>query len=190
MKAVSSGLQSEQASATSISMMAGGGLLRPLTNGEWMVDEVVGIDEGQEQLYFTGNREAPTERQLYSVSLSNGEDAPHKRRARHAFSCDRPRLESAIIDTHESLDRPPAVTLLLPPQRRAVETRSTRSADSRADSRIERLGLEPPEIVSLQNRDGVTLYGAVYRPASSFGPGPLSGRRQCLRRTARAICDQ
>ncbi len=35
------------------------------------------------------------------------------------------------------------------------------------------LNLPIPEIVTLPNRDGVTLYGAIYRPPASFGTGPF-----------------
>jgi dipeptidyl-peptidase-4 len=143
-----------------------GGLVRPLTAGEWMVDEVVSIDENQERLYFTGNREAPTERQLYSVSLSTGElrrisvePGMHSVVIDHGRKC--------YIDTHESLDRPPTVTL----HSLGNGERLSTIYDER-DGRIDRLGLEPPEIVSLKNRDGVTLYGAIYRPPESFGSGP------------------
>jgi dipeptidyl-peptidase-4 len=149
---------------------SGGSLLRPLTEGEWMVDEVVGIDEDQEQLYFTGSRDGPTERQLYSVSLSSGEMRRISAGAgMHSVVIDRGRKR--YIDTYDSLDRPPAVSVRSLASGERLDT-IYEGADSRADSRIERFGLEPPEIVSLQNRDGITLYGAIYRPAPSFGPGP------------------
>ena len=34
------------------------------------------------------------------------------------------------------------------------------------------LALDPPELVSLPSRDGVTLHGAIFRPPARFGPGP------------------
>jgi dipeptidyl-peptidase-4 len=40
------------------------------------------------------------------------------------------------------------------------------------DPRIKTLDLRPPEIVSLENSDGVTLYGTLYRPPAEFGDGP------------------
>ncbi|MCA9985184.1 MAG: S9 family peptidase, partial [Anaerolineales bacterium] len=39
------------------------------------------------------------------------------------------------------------------------------------DPRIAEMGLEPPELVSLTNRDGITLHGAIFRPDSA-GPYP------------------
>jgi dipeptidyl-peptidase-4 len=40
------------------------------------------------------------------------------------------------------------------------------------DPRVEGLDLQPPALVSLQNRAGITLHGAVYRPPARFGEGP------------------
>jgi dipeptidyl-peptidase-4 len=40
------------------------------------------------------------------------------------------------------------------------------------DPRLDRLQLEPPELVTLQNRQGTTLYGALFQPPARFGPGP------------------
>ena len=42
-----------------------------------------------------------------------------------------------------------------------------------ADPRVARLSLSPPELVTLQSRDGETLHGAIYRPpARLYGEGP------------------
>src|SRR6185437_10079899 len=41
------------------------------------------------------------------------------------------------------------------------------------DPRIEQFHLTPPEIVTLTNRAGTELYGAIYQPdPGKFGPGP------------------
>jgi dipeptidyl-peptidase-4 len=145
---------------------ASGRLLRALTGGEWMVDDVAAIDEDRELVYFTGNREAPTEQQLYSVSLSSGELRQISvEQGRHSVVIDHGR--ERYTDTYDSLARPPEVTL----RSLASGKRLATIYDGR-DDRIDRLGLKPPEMISLQNRAGVTLYGAVYRPPESFGPGP------------------
>jgi len=43
-----------------------------LTKGPWMVNKVAGVDETKGLVYFTGNRETPTEQGLYSIPLSGG----------------------------------------------------------------------------------------------------------------------
>ena len=41
------------------------------------------------------------------------------------------------------------------------------------DPRLERWQLQPPQLVSLPNRHGDTLYGMLYRPPAAFGNGPF-----------------
>lgn len=48
-----------------------GTLIRPLTQGEWGVDSVVGVDEEQGWVYFLAGLPSPIDRNLYRVSLEN-----------------------------------------------------------------------------------------------------------------------
>jgi dipeptidyl-peptidase-4 len=143
-----------------------GTLIRQLTAGEWMVDAINGVDEERGLVYFTANRAHPTEAHLYAVPLEGGEirqittePGTHSITMDHA--CQR------FVDVHSALDTPPSVTL------RSVEDGSIlQTIHVPTDPRIEAFKLEPPEIVSLQNANGDTLYGALYRPPAHFGPGP------------------
>jgi dipeptidyl-peptidase-4 len=145
---------------------ANGGLIRQLTDGEWIVDAVRGVDEHENQVYFTGNREAPTETQLYVAPLAGGavrrittEPGTHDITIDHA--CQR------FVDVHSALDTPPHVTL-----RALADGLPLQTFHVPSDDRLAAFALEPPEIVTLRNRSGVLLYGAVYRPPARFGPGP------------------
>ena len=146
---------------------ADGSLIRQLTSGDWAVDALVGVDEGAGLAYFTAGMEDPRECQLYAVSLQGGEPrkitteaGTHNVVVDHA--CQR------FVDTHHSLHHPPAVRLLSLKDGAILAT-----LHSKIDARIGKLGLQPPEMVSLKNRDGVTLYGAIYRPPEDrFGLGP------------------
>lgn len=146
---------------------AAGRLLRPLTQGAWLVDEVVGVDVARGLVYFMATREHATERHLYVTSLDGGEprgitqeSGVHQVRLDHA--CRR------FVDVYSGLDCPPVVWL--------------RSLDDGAvltplyddlDPRVEALSLRPPGLVEFKNRDGVTLYGALYVPSEVlYGPGP------------------
>jgi dipeptidyl-peptidase-4 len=126
---------------------AAGALVRPLTTGEWMVDNIAGLDEAGQQVCFTGNREDPTETQLYAVPLAGGE----VRRV-----TPEPGTHQVALDTA---------------RRRFVDVRSALDQPQR-DPRIATYGLEQPEIITLRNRTGTLLYGAVYRPPARCGPGP------------------
>ncbi len=144
-----------------------GTLIRQLTEGTWIVDEVAGVDEERRQVYFVGNREHPTEAQFYAVSLDGGEV---RRITPEPGTHDVKAIDLAcrrFIDIHSALDRPPSVTL-----RSLTDGAILHTLELPPDPRIEAFGLEPPELVTLKNRDGTTLYGAIYRPPMQFGSGP------------------
>ncbi len=48
-----------------------GELIRPLTQGEYLVDSLVGVDEDQGWVYFTSNKKNNLEKHLYRVSLES-----------------------------------------------------------------------------------------------------------------------
>jgi dipeptidyl-peptidase 4 len=148
---------------------AGGKLVRALTGGDWLVDALCGVDEENGMVYFTGTKDSPLECHLYTVSLA-GEEIRRitQETGNHAVVLDHGFQH--FIDTHDSLGQPPSVCL-----------RSLRDGSlictifDPSDPRLERLQLEPPELVTLTSQDGETLYGAVYKPPAEFGPGPHPG---------------
>ncbi len=144
-----------------------GEFIRPLTEGEWMVDSLDGIDEQRGRVYFSATKEDPTQRHAYWVSLEGS--PPHR-------LTNEPGMHSVVIapdgtrfiDTWHALAQPPRITLqtLEPGQSGAV-------IYSETDPRIQGLGLEPPELAQLSNRYGDVLYAAIYRPPQQFGEGPF-----------------
>jgi dipeptidyl-peptidase-4 len=143
-----------------------GRLIRQLTRGEWMVESIAGVDEQRGLAYFTATSESPLETHLYAVALEGGE--PRKitgAAGKHAVVLDH--NNTRFVDTHDSLGQPPTITL------RALEDGALQATifDQR-DPRVDELALAPPELVTLANRDGVTLHGAIFRPPARFGPGP------------------
>lgn len=159
---------SERSGFRHLYLYAGDGtLIRQLTAGEWLVESLVGVDPENRAVFFTATREDPREIHLYAISLEGGEprrltEAP----GWHTIVLDH--SGKRFIDTHQSLNNPPTVTL------RATEDGAliAKIFDQR-DPRIDALGLEPPEMVVLPNRHGDTLYGAYYRPEAAFGDGPF-----------------
>lgn len=147
-----------------------GALVRPLTSGEWMVDTVAAVDAGRELVYFTATCDGVTESQLYVVSFAPGAPAEAPRRITEA-----PGMHSVVVDhacerfvdTYHCLGHPPAVTL-----RSLRDGALLRPIYDQVDPRVEELRLAPPELVTLHNRDGIELHGAIYRPAADFGRGP------------------
>jgi dipeptidyl-peptidase-4 len=140
---------------------------RQLTAGEWMVDDLLAVDEAGGFVYFTGNRDDPREKQFYAAPIAGGD----LRRITHEPGMHEVVIDSActlFADTWSALDRPPMVTL-----RRLSDGVQLQTLPLPADPRIEAFRLEPPELVTLRNREGDTLYGALYRPDPAvFGSGP------------------
>jgi dipeptidyl-peptidase 4 len=146
---------------------AAGALVAGLTEGSWMVDDIVGVDEANQQVYFTANRAGPTEKQLYRVGLTGDEVHPITRAAgTHHIKMSRDC--TLFVDVFSALDRPPAVSL-----RRVAGDEPVHTITEPNDARLSAYDLPAPEIVTLESDDGDTLYGAVYRPPPSFGDGPF-----------------
>jgi len=144
-----------------------GALVRQLTQGEWPVDGVAGLDEDRGLVYFVAGREHPTQRHLYSVPLAGGEPTriteaagTHSVILDHGFK--------RFIDSFSAPDQPPTITL-----RSLDDGAAIRSLPIPEDPRLETMTLPAPELVELDSRDGVRLHGAIYRPPERFGRGPF-----------------
>jgi dipeptidyl-peptidase-4 len=125
------------------------------------------VDEERGHVYFTATHEDPRESHLYVVGI----DGSEPRRITEALGTHTVVIDHGyrrFVDVHHSIDTPASVTL------RSLEDGSLlHTIYDKHDPRITQLALQPPELVSLTNRNGVTLYGAVYRPPSTFGEGPF-----------------
>lgn len=152
-----------------------GTCLGPITEGDWMVEQIAGVNEATGLVYFTGTLDGPLESHLYCTKLTTAGNTPLEPpvrlthgKGKHVVVLDH-RMGS-FIDIHDSLDSPPRVLLcslkdgsvILPIYEQTL-----------AIPRIERLHLEPPEMVEVQACDGTLLYGALYKPSETiFGPPP------------------
>ena len=146
---------------------SGGNLLRQITDGDWQVDSLAGVDQMRGFIYFTGSKEVPTERHLYRTPIEGGsierltpESGTHLVTLNRGFD--------KFVDIFSSISSPPTISL------RSLDDRSVISAlYAPDDPRVAELNLAPPELVSIESEDGETLYGAIYRPSpDEFGPGP------------------
>ncbi|MGH1346216.1 MAG: DPP IV N-terminal domain-containing protein [Nannocystales bacterium] len=138
--------------------------VRALTSGEWMVDSVAGVDQSKGEVYFTATKDGPTERHFYKVSMSGGDitkltTEPGMHAVKLSPTYDR------FIDQWDRLDTTPRIEV-----RNTTDGAVVSSVEIEVDPRVEELGLEPPELVTLTTRDGVQMHGAVYKPE---GDGPF-----------------
>lgn len=153
-----------------------GRMIRRLTAGDWLVRDIIGVDEDRRQLYFTaGGREPgdPYQRRLYRVGLDGGEPrlltpeaADHDLDSGVSVILGGKALDllsptgEAVIDNYSTLDAPPRTLL-----------RSTRDGEvllelERADaSAVLEAGWQAPQRIRLKAADGRTdLYATVFLP--------------------------
>ncbi len=137
-----------------------GSLIRRLTEGNFPVVEIIGVDKSNGWVYFTAHddKNRPYDTHLYRVSLEGKgftrlTQAPGQHLIQFAPS------KEFFLDTHSSPDRPPVVEL-----RRAdgtlLQTLSLANIEG-----LEELRWKPPEEFAVKAADGKTdLYGVLYKP--------------------------
>lgn len=134
-----------------------GSLVRQITSGPWVVTEVIGLDEKEENIFFHATEASPTEVQVYSANLKTGKLTRHTKESgtHHA------QLNKAgtwLLDKYSSLTMPNEVALI----------------DVRSGKRIVLLTATDPftayampkaELVKITAADGKTeLQGRIIRP--------------------------
>ena len=136
--------------------------LRQLTEGDWEVENIAGIDEAGGELYFTSTEQSPLERQLYSVEL----DGKHRRRITTEAGTHEVSLSPdcrLYLDTASSLSSPPRRTVH---RIDGAETAVFRDTDR---SQTDEYDILPTEIHKVKAADGSVLYARLIKPAG-FAP--------------------
>lgn len=143
-----------------------GKLVRQLTQGEWMVDDIISVDEEGQRIYFNAWMDDPRQKHLYRVSFKGNDvqEITHDH-GTHIAVID-PKHQY-YIDTYHSIEKPPEVSL-----RKLADGSEKLKLFVNRDERLSKLPLPIPEMVSIHNRTGEKLYGAIYHPPQKFGKGP------------------
>jgi dipeptidyl-peptidase 4 len=89
----------------------GGGeaTLRPLTEGEWQVSGIEGVDEANALVYFTANRDNPVGQDLYRVKL-DGSGLERLTREAGTHAIDMSPKATAYLDSYSSMTDPGRTT--------------------------------------------------------------------------------
>ncbi len=144
---------------------ASGELVRVLTSGEWQVDALEGVDEEAGAVYFTATLDGATERHLYAVPLAGGE----VRRITERPGTHLVKFSTGgrlFVERHGALGVSPTVRLRLGAARDGREAGAVLATlHDRRDPRIDELGLEPPDLVTVPADDGTELFGLYYAPS-------------------------
>jgi dipeptidyl-peptidase-4 len=146
-------------------------LIRPLTSGEWNVDDfrhraIKGIDEENRVIYFTATEKSPTERHLYRTSLDCKDPARVLRISQEAglHSITMSGSTHLYIDSFNSSTQPPRLSLFASDGTLRSEILENRLDAAHPDAPYiaeNSVG----EIGSLTAPDGQALYYRLYKPA-------------------------
>lgn len=139
---------------------ADGSLRHVLTDGPWVVTDVVGVGSGE--VWFRGTEGSPLERHVWRVPL-DGSAAPERVSAGDGVHAGVAHPDSgAWVDVWSRLDVPPRTVL-------RTGAAALELHDAGDDPRTSELALHPPELRTVAADDGTELHAALYRPD---GPGP------------------
>ncbi|HQA87005.1 MAG: DPP IV N-terminal domain-containing protein [Salinivirgaceae bacterium] len=144
-----------------------GKVKKQLTKGEWVVKEVVKVDEKKRQILFIGcgmdKDEDPYLEKYYSLNIDNGkivaltpENAHHSVTFSHDYAY--------MFDSYSRVDLPPTLVV------RSVEEggKVIYKPDLQPDiSAVKAVGWQQPEVFSAKGRDGKTdIWGMIVRPSN------------------------
>jgi dipeptidyl-peptidase-4 len=132
---------------------------RRLTEGNWEVTEIAGVDEAHGKLYFVSSEASPLERQLYSVRL-NGKDRARITQGAGTHSISMSPTMEFYLDSFSSVTEPTRRTLHVID---GAEWSVYRPADRRWTDEYEVL---PAELVNFKGSDGTLFYGNLIKPAN------------------------
>ena len=151
-----------------------GAVQRELTSGAWDVENLAGVDEVRRRVLFTGTRETPLERHVYSVPLAGGELAKlTEERGVHSARFDE--SMTTWVDIHSAADRLPRAVV-----RRASNVGTPHSASFtnvgdlpiKHDADLASLRARPVRFVQLKSPAGDVLHGAILEPREIKGRHP------------------
>jgi dipeptidyl-peptidase-4 len=154
---------SERSGFLHLYVISPSGEARALTSGAWGVDEIVGVDEVQDRVWFLAGADSPLERHLYEIPLSGG--TPRRLTSSpgmHQVVMDVARRR--FVDIWGNRNQQPQVVL-----RSLHDGRELLAVHREQDPRA--AGLVPPEILELKTRTNEPLYSLLYRPEGT-GPFP------------------
>ncbi len=136
-----------------------GGTAKALTNGNWDVVEVKGIDERNKRVVFTASRNAPEEQEVWAVPLSGKPPLQLSPKGGHndaEFSTG----FRYFINNRSTLNTPPVITLH---DRNGKQVKVLKD-NARLKNAMQEYGVLPREFFQFKTNEGVELRGWMMRP--------------------------
>jgi dipeptidyl-peptidase 4 len=88
-----------------------GGALTPITHGDWVMTGLVGVDEANRRLFFTGNKDGVLEQHVYSVDYLNPGEPQRLSETGYWNDAVMDKAGTRLVVTRSSPDQPPQVYL-------------------------------------------------------------------------------
>jgi dipeptidyl-peptidase-4 len=139
-----------------------GKLVQQLTNGNWEVKDVLGLDEKNKTLYFTSYEVSPLETHLYRIGLDGkGKQQLTKEKGTHTidFSQD----FSFYLDYHSTANTPLTVSLHQAPSGKVIKVLEDNKA---LKARLDQYELSSKEFFQFKTPDNVNLNGFMIKPTN------------------------
>jgi len=137
-----------------------------ITNGDWQVDSIVGINEESETIYFSSNKDSDIQRLVYAVKF-DGNNITKLTGIEGTASAFYNASLKMFVTVESSHQIPPEIYLVDPKEDLKIDLHEILPFDDR----LGQFSLIPPEIISLKSDSGEDLYGAVYKPdEAEFSP--------------------
>jgi dipeptidyl-peptidase 4 len=130
-----------------------------LTEGNWEVTSLAGVDESRQSLYFVSSEASPLEHQLYSIKLS-GKDRKRISQGAGTHAISMSPTTEYYMDTFSSTTQPSRRTLHASD---GMEWSVYRDADRRLTDEYDVL---PTEIVTFKGAQGTLFYARLIKPAN------------------------
>jgi dipeptidyl-peptidase-4 len=137
-----------------------GQLIKSLTNGDWVVQRIVDVDEINSIIYFMANRETPLEVHLYSVNYKDEVpkiDRITQESGCHVVHCFNQTYQYCITQWN-SVEQNPVIRMI------DVQTKEIIKTLDHLQQTIEQFHFVKPKLFSISNRNNDTLYCALYKP--------------------------
>ncbi|MCF7803798.1 MAG: DPP IV N-terminal domain-containing protein [Candidatus Marinimicrobia bacterium] len=134
-----------------------GNLINQITDGEWMVTEVSGVDEVRNQTWFIATKQDINQRQLYRANLDGtGLERISSRTGSHEISLSPD--ANYYFDEYSDLLVPEYLTL------HSNDGKRLRTIGKTPELRTERYGLQEPEYFTFQGDSGLTFHASILKP--------------------------
>ncbi len=130
-----------------------------LTEGDWEVTDVAGVDEVHQKVYFVSTEASPLDRELYSVKL-NGKDRTRISRESGTHQISMGPTAEYYLDTFSSVTEQSRSEVHSSDGEKLSVFRAPKTAFS------DEYAMQPAETVQIKAQDGKLLYGRLIKPVN------------------------